>query len=278
MQLFLVEGVLTVGLSLVFALILPNSHKRIIGLSKLECEFVEWNYVSDQGQADDINEITAMKGFSMALADPKTWLLMGILYMTYVVGAVVNFFPSVVGGLGYDRNTTYGLTAPPFILCVICMLINGFHSDRTQERFLHVVVPLVVTLVANVIAVSSLNIAARYVAIMLLPASFYSAAVVILSWLTASLARPSVKRAAAIAFINAMCNTPNIWGSYLYYEAPRYVVAFIVNVVATGLAIGFAVATRLYLSRQNRKLDQGQDMGKNGPTGAQIASGFRYTL
>ncbi len=249
-----------------------------MGLSKLECEFVEWNFVSDQGQTDDFGEVTAMKGLTMALVDPKTWLLIGILYTTYIVGAVSNFFPSVVGGLGYDRNTTYGLTAPPFVLCVICMLINGFHSDRTQERFLHVVIPLVITLVANVIAVSSLNIAARYVAMMLLPASFYSAAVVTLSWITATLAQPSVKRAAGIAFINAMCNTPNIWASYLYYGAPRYVTAFIVNVVATGLAIAFAIATRIYLSRQNKKLDQGEDLGKNGPTSTQIANGFRYTL
>lgn len=111
------------------------------------------------------------------------------------MGTVVNFFPTVVGGLGYDRNKTYGLTAvrqyrrlllsnelilslqPPFVLCVICMLINGFHSDKvrhlasvlevlltrrqTQERFYHIVGPLTITLIANIIAVSTLNIAAR---------------------------------------------------------------------------------------------------------------------
>jgi hypothetical protein len=158
------------------------------------------------------------------------------------------------------------------------MLVNGFHSDRKQERFLHIVIPLSITLAANIIAVSSLNTAARYVAMMLLPASFYSAAVVILSWITGSLSQPSVKRASAIAFINAMCNTPNIWASYLYFGAPRYVTAFIVNVVATGLAIAFATVTRIYLGRQNKKLAAGQDAGKHGPTAAQIAGGFKYTL
>ncbi|KAI1340167.1 nicotinamide mononucleotide permease [Xylariaceae sp. FL0016] len=276
--LFLIEGVLTTGLAIIFAFILPNSNKKIRGLSKMECEFVQWNFASDQGQADNHNEISAMKGFTMALTDPKTWLLMGILYATYIVGAVTNFFPSVVGGLGYDRNKTYGLTAPPFILCVFCMLFNGFHSDRKQERFLHIVIPLIITLVANIIAVSSLNIGARYFAMMLLPASFYSSAVVTLSWITGSLNQPSVKRAAAIALINAICNTPNIWCSYLYYGAPRYVTAFIVNVAATGIAIALAVATYIYLKRQNAKLDRGEDTGKNGPTPAQIAGGFRYTL
>lgn len=199
-------------------------------------------------------------------------------FQTYIVGAVVNFFPSVVGGLGYSRNTTLALTAPPFILCVICMLINGFHSDRKHERFLHIVVPLLITLVANVIAVSTLNIAARYVAMMLLPASFYSAAIIIISWITGSLSQPSVKRASAIALANAVCNTPNIWCSYLYYSSPRYLTAFIVNVAATGMAIALTVVYRLYLGRQNKKLERGEDLGRSGPTNAQIVAGFRYTL
>ncbi|TDZ19992.1 putative transporter [Colletotrichum orbiculare MAFF 240422] len=276
--LFLVEGVLTVGLAIIFACILPNSNKKIPTLSTIECEWVQWNFIADQGQEDDSSEVTAFKGFLMAVADPKTWMLMGILYSTYIVGAVANFFPSVVGGLGFSRTMTYALTAPPFILCVFTMLLNGFHSDRKQERYLHIVIPLCVTLVANIIAVSTVNIAARYVAMMLLPGSFYAAAVVVLSWIAGSLSQPSVKRASAIAVINAMCNTPNIWGSYLYYGAPRYVTAFIVNIAATGLAIGFATVTRIWLRRLNAKLDRGEDCGKNGPTAAQVAGGFRYLI
>lgn len=184
----------------------------------------------------------------------------------------------MVGGLGYSRNLTYLLTAPPFILCVICMLVNGFHSDRTNERFFHVVGALLITLAANVIAVSTLNIAARYVAMMLLPASFYASAIVTLSWITASLSQPTAKRASAIAFINAICNTPNIWCSYLYGSGPRYIEAFAVNVAATGLAIMFAVAARFYLKRQNNRLDRGEDGGKHGPTANQIAAGFRFML
>ncbi|KAH7347527.1 major facilitator superfamily domain-containing protein [Plectosphaerella cucumerina] len=276
--LFLVEGIITTALAIPFAWVLPNSNKKIPTLTSLECEWVQWNLLLDQGQQDDSTEVTALKGFLMAALDIKTWMLMGILYCTYIVGAVVNFFPSVVGGLGFPRNTTLALTAPPFVLCVFCMLANGFHSDRKQERYLHIVLPLAVTLVANIIAVSTLNIAARYVAMMLLPASFYSAAVVILSWITGTLAQPSIKRASAIALINAMCNTPNIWGSYVYYGAPRYMTAFLVNLAATALAISFATLTRFYLRRQNAKLDQGRDAGKHGPTPAQIDGGFRYLL
>lgn len=277
-QLFLIEGVLTTFIAIVFSFFLPNSNKKIVGLSKLECEFIQWNYSSDLGQEDNSTEITGWQGFKLAVRDPKLWLLTGVLYTTYIVGSVVNFFPTVVGGLGYDQSTTYGLTAPPFILCVFVMLINGWHSDRSSERFLHIIVPLCLGLVANIIAVSTLNVGARYFAILLLPGSTYGAAVVILSWITETLSQPKAKRAAAIAFINALCNTPNIWGSYLFFSAPRYTIAFVVFIVATGLAMGFALATRIYLQRQNAKLDRGESPGKHGPTEAQIANGFRYLL
>ena len=116
------------------------------------------------------------------------------------------------------------------------------------------------------------------VAMMLMPASFYSASIVILSWITGSLNQPSVKRAAAIAAINAVSNTPNIWTSYLYRSAPRYVEAFAVNLVFAVVSIVIATLIRVHLRRENVKMDRGEDVGKSGPTEAQKAAGFRYLL
>ncbi|OJJ06222.1 hypothetical protein ASPVEDRAFT_199973 [Aspergillus versicolor CBS 583.65] len=276
--LFLIEGVLTIGLAIIIAFILPNKLTKLKGFTAAEQDWLVWNFEADQGQQDNADEISAKKGVWMAVVDPKTWLLMATLYSIYIAGAVSNFFPSVVATLGYGRNETYALTAPPYVLCVIVMIINGFHSDRKQERYWHIVCPMFMCLAANVIAVATLNTAARYVAMMLMPASFYGAAIVVLSWITASLSQPSVKRASAIALINAITNTPNVWCSYLYGAPPRYLAAFVVNLAASAMAIAAATATRVYLRRQNQKLDSGIDIGRNGPTAAQRAAGFRYTL
>ncbi|OQE44372.1 hypothetical protein PENCOP_c002G02169 [Penicillium coprophilum] len=276
--LFLVEGVATIGLAIILVFILPNSLKSISGFSKLEHECLLWEFEEDQGQQDNADEVSARKGFLLAVMDLKTWLLMGILYSIYIAGAVTNFFPSVVATLGYSRNKTYGLTAPPYVLCVFGMILNGFHSDKKQERYWHIVCPMAICVVANVIAVAILNTSARYVAMMLMPGSFYGAAVVVLSWVTGTLSQPSIKRASAIALINAICNTPNVWASYLYYSKPRYLAAFLVNLAASVLAIVLATATRIYLQRQNNKLDHGLDTGRKGPTPAQIAAGFRYVI
>lgn len=79
-QLFLIEGVITIGLSLVFAFILPNSRNRILGLNAQELEYLKWNYENEHGQEDESIEISAQKGFMMAVKDPKTWLFMAVLY------------------------------------------------------------------------------------------------------------------------------------------------------------------------------------------------------
>jgi NADH:ubiquinone oxidoreductase subunit K len=69
-----------------------------------------------------------------------------------------------------------------------------------------------------------------------------------------------------------------VWASYLYYSQPQYLAAFLVNLAASVLAIVLATVTRLYLQRQNNKLNRGVDMGRSGPTNAQIAAGFRYVI
>src|ERR1700753_2418017 len=72
-QLFLIEGVATIGLAIIFAFILPNSPKTVRGHAEQEREWLAWTFGQDQDHSD---EITAWKGFEMAMADSKTWLLM----------------------------------------------------------------------------------------------------------------------------------------------------------------------------------------------------------
>lgn len=61
-----------------------------------------------------------------------------------------------------------------------------------------------------------------------------------------------------------------VWASYLYYSSPRYLTAFLVNLAASVLAVVLATTTRVSLQRQNCKLERGLDVGRNGPTPAQI--------
>ncbi|KAL7410787.1 major facilitator superfamily domain-containing protein [Mrakia frigida] len=276
--LFILEGLVTVVLGLACILVLPNTPATAKRLSQVERDALIYRLEAEKGAKDNSDQIGVGRALWMAIVDVKTWLMCGILFFTYVAAAVTNFFPSVVGTLGYSRNITYCLTAPPYLICVVCIMLNGMHSDKTGDRYWHVVLPLGVTMIANVIAVSTLSTAGRYVAMCLMPASFYSSAIVTLSWISGSASGSAVKRACVLSLINALCNTPNIWTSYLYKNAPRYLVAFSVNLAASVVAICFATAALFYLKKENAKIERGDDLGSSGPTPQQIAGGFKYPL
>ncbi|RMJ19589.1 hypothetical protein CDV36_000732 [Fusarium kuroshium] len=104
--LFLVEGVVTVGLALVFAFTLPNSPQGAKSLNEVERAWIKYNYEADQGQGDDRSGMTAWQGLKLAIQDPKTWLLLATLYYIFVSAGVTNFLPPVVATLGYSRTIT----------------------------------------------------------------------------------------------------------------------------------------------------------------------------
>ncbi|KAL2786620.1 hypothetical protein BJX66DRAFT_341938 [Aspergillus keveii] len=100
------------ALTILIAFVLPNKLNSLPhGFTLIEQEWLVWNFEEDEGQQDNADEISAMKGIIMAVTDVKTWLLMATLYTVYIAAGVSNFFPSVVATLGYGRNETYARTA-----------------------------------------------------------------------------------------------------------------------------------------------------------------------
>lgn len=276
--LFIVEGVMTVGIALIFATFLPNKPESMMWVTDTEREALLYRLALDRGTKDASDELTLGQSAWLAVSDPKAWLVCLALTLAWVASAVTNFFPIVTQSLGFNRTTTLGITAPPYILGIICIVLVGWHSDKTGERAFHIVGPFVVCIIANVIALATPNVAARYFAMMLMPASFYSAGMVLLSWVGTTVVGPNSKRAIALAMINAISNTSNIWTSYLYFDKPRYIVAFSVNLAASVGVILVILFLRQYLVRLNRRLERGEDLGVQGPSEVQKEAGFRFLL
>lgn len=93
---------------------------------------------------------------------------MVMLFCIVASGSVTNFFPTVVSTLGYSNVITLLLTAPPYVLAVLVTYANALHADRTGERYLHIVLPLCVSVAAFILAVTTSSLAPRYVAMMLM--------------------------------------------------------------------------------------------------------------
>ena len=108
------------------------------------------------------------------------------------------------------------------VLGVIICLANDWHADRTGERYCHITAPLYVAIIAFVIAATRQDFVPRYIAIMLMIPGIYAGYVVALGWISSCVPRPTAKRAAALAFINAISNCSSIYASFMYIGAPAF--------------------------------------------------------
>jgi D-galactonate transporter len=106
-----------------------------------------------------------------ALTHPTVWLLAVIMFCCQTGSYGLSFWaPSIVNSLsGYTVLEVGLLTAIPYIAAALGMLLIGWSSDRSGERFLHVAVPSVVGalgflavgyLTSPVLALVALSIAA----------------------------------------------------------------------------------------------------------------------
>lgn len=259
--LFIIEGAATVVVAFAAFFILPNFPRTTTWLSEEERQLAAWRLEDDIGEDDwiDSRHQTSWQGFKMAFVDIKTYVLMVLVFCVVASGTVTNFFPTVVNTLGYSPVISLLLTAPPYVLTVITTYANATHADRTGERYWHITLPLWVAIVAYMIAATTHSIGPRYFSMMLMVPSVYTGYVVALAWISNTLPRPPAKRAAGLAFINAVSNCSSIYASYMYPTSagPQYTVAFSVNCMTAFIAILAATVLRIMLVRLNRRLDAG---------------------
>ena len=282
--LFIIEGAATVVIAMAAYFILPNFPRTTMWLSEEERLLAAWRLEEDIGDDDwiDSEHQSFWQGAKMAFEDVKTYVFMVLIFCVVASGSITNFFPIVVQTLNKSNVETLLLSAPPYVLAVITTYLNALHADRTGERYWHIVLPLCVAIVAYIIGVSTMSIGPRYLAMMLVVPGVYTGYVVALSWISNTMPRPPAKRAAALAFINAVSNASSIYASYMFDSkyAPQYHIAFSVNCVTAAIAIAAATLLRFMLVRLNRKLDQGIYVkgAINAVPGAAAENGFRFNI
>jgi MFS family permease len=283
--LFYIEGAATMFIAILAAFILPDLPHNTRGFTEEERYVAQLRMTEDVGVADSDEGQTAFTGLIMALKDPKVYLMMFTL-TAYVVGLSFNaFFPTLTGTLGFGYVPTLLMSAPPWGFACLVSLLNAWHSDRTQDKFWHITAPILLGLVGFIISMSTLNTAARYLALFL-QASSYAGFIVFYSWISSSFPRPPAKRAVAIAMINAFSQLGNVAGSYVWdLSADGYRKSYGIVTAMFGVTIVGCAVFKMVLVGMNRRLEEEETasaaVGEKGEKerGAEMAGkGFRYLV
>lgn len=277
---FIIEGAATVLISFFAIFILPDFPANTKWLTEEERALAMWRMEVDAAGEEDWVESSSQPlfdGFKMLIKDPKNWILVIICYGAASAIAINSFFPTVVKSLGRDRITTLLLTAPPYLLaCITCALVS-WNADRTRERYWHTVIPISCALAGFILSAATTGIGPRYFGAMIMLPGIYTGFNMSMVWTANTIYRPVSKRAAAVAFNNAMATICSIYGSYLYPNnaAPRFVLAFSVNGAMAVVAIIASTVLHFYLKRENKKLEL-KEREEEAAGRTVIGSGFRY--
>lgn len=264
------------------ALILPDLPHNTRGFTADERLVAQLRMTEDVGESDtDDPTQSPFAGLLMAFTDSKVYLLMFTL-TAYVVGLSFNaFFPTLTGTLGFDYVPTLLMSAPPWVFACLVSLANAWHSDRTQDKFWHITLPVLIGALGFVISMSTLNVAARYVALFL-QASAYAGFIVFYSWISSSFPRPPAKRAVAIAAVNAFSQLGNVAGSYVWdLSGNGYRKSYGVVLAMFGVTVVGCWVFKGILVRENGRLEREEVEEVGGAAGDEtrdVHKGFRYLV
>lgn len=280
---FIIEGAITVFVALCAIFVLPDFPSTTRWLSDTERAVAEWRLIQDAGQVDE-DKSDWKYGFKLAFRDWRVYVFALMFLCIQVASATSNFFPTVVKTLGFGTVDTLLLTVPPYMVALVVTVANNWSADRHQNSSFHVMWPLAAAILGFVVAAATLNTGARYFAMILMIAGGHGSNAVVLAWTQKTMLRPRIKRASAVAFVNAVGNLSQVrnavvlsnqysvrtdtfslkvFSSYLYpdEDAPRFVVAMSVNSAFALAAILLALFMRFTLQRANKELAAGADVG-----------------
>ncbi|PNY27835.1 Major facilitator superfamily transporter [Tolypocladium capitatum] len=288
--LFWIEGAITMTIAISAAFILPDLPHNARGFTEEERIVAQLRMFEDVGEADrDAADQGTFDGLLMALSDVKIYVMM-LTFTSYVVGLSFNaFFPTLTGTLGFGYVPTLLMSSPPWVFSCLVSLLASWHADRTQEKFWHIVGPILMGIVGFVISMSTLNVAARYIALFLQTGS-YAGFIVFYSWISSSFPRPPAKRAVAIAMINAFSQLGNVAGSYVWnLKDNGYRKSYGIVLSMFGVTIAGCWVFRVMLNNLNKTLEESEahQVAEPRPEGDFIDStdetlrlrkGFRYLV
>ncbi|GJE84982.1 MFS general substrate transporter [Phanerochaete sordida] len=271
--LFYIEGALTIFAAVCAIFILPDFPATSARwLSPLEVRLAERRMQEDAGVGDEAQTESGgqFHGLMQAVTDWKVWWLALALTSMVIFLSFNAFFPTLSATMGYNRTVTLLLCAPPWVFATLVAFAVTRHSDAVGERFWHIACPLALGVVGCIIAMATMNTAARYIALFLLAQS-YAAFITFLAWISNSIPRPPSKRAVALALINAFSQLGNVAGSYVWPTGwgPSYRYSYAICIATNGLAIAMCYLFKRHLEGLNKKAEE-REREQGAP------QGFRY--
>ncbi|KAF9894713.1 hypothetical protein FE257_006603 [Aspergillus nanangensis] len=252
--LFLIQGVVTVAVAIIAFFFLPDAPRHTRWLTEDERLLAHSRIARDTTQREE--GTSTWVGLREACTDYRTWVFALMCNLHLSANGFKNFMPTVVKTLGFDSTITLVLTCPPYLLATFTSVAVSWSSGHFNERTWHVTISKAAAIVGFAVACGTLNIGARYFAMILFVAATYGVNNINIAWTAATVGQTDEKKAVAIAITNTLGNLASVYTPYLWpdEDAPRFALAMYCSIGFSAGVVILAWVMRFILMRENRKI------------------------
>ena len=204
-----------------------------------------------------------LRAILATLRSPKSYLTASLFFLANVsFSSMPVFAPSIIHALGASPLLSQALSAPPYLLAFIYVLVTAHLSDTYRTRS----IPLIISSLLSTLAYLFLSLAgplklgptARYVALYPATAGFFSVVTLLITWTLDNNPHGETGRGAGLALLNLVGQCGPLLGTRLYpdKDAPLYAPGMAVCAGCMFLVVAGGLTLRTVLKWEN----QGREM------------------
>ncbi|RAL04716.1 putative MFS transporter [Aspergillus ibericus CBS 121593] len=193
------------------------------------------------------------KEVKKTLSDPKSYITAFMFFSCNVAfSSMPVFLPTIIQDMGYSALTSQALSAPPYLLSFLTVLLTSHLSDRTRTRSPYLIFHALLSATAYaLIALTGhfhthlpppIQVSIRYLCVYPATSGFFSAITLIITWTMDNRVAKEGK-GTSVAILNVIGQCGPLLGTRLYprSQGPWYVPGMAVcagfMVVVAGLAV-----------------------------------------
>ena len=197
----------------------------------------------------------ASTSFWAALSEPGVYLF-GIAYMGINMGiyGIGFWMPQIIKQLGFSNFVTALMSAVPYLIAAVVMVLWARSSDRSGERRWHAVVPCVACSVGLLGSALIGNTALSYVALTFGAVGIMASMATFWALPTGALAGSAA--AGGIAMVNSVGNLGGFGGAYLVGALREYTGSFQSSLVALAVCPLLAAAILYTMANWRRQAER----------------------
>ncbi|KAF8967163.1 major facilitator superfamily domain-containing protein [Flammula alnicola] len=255
---FILEGILTVAISLLAYFIVPTwSHKaKFLTESERKRLLERLNADSDAGLIESFEWVYVRQALTDHLVWGYAFLFHGFSFVLYSLSL---FLPTIITGLGFASWQAQLMTVPPNSLAALSIWGTVWLSSRVDRRapFIIGAAGIAIIGLAKALAIVYFTAGAQYVGTLFAAAGVYTGNALLLSWPGENVSAQT-KRAVAVAMQITIGDIGAVSGVLVYRPSLSGHRFRKPHIIAIGYLV-FAILVTVYLStwmrRENRRRD-----------------------